>query len=357
MLSSIGGSGGQLLSPTTETAPVTPQKPSVDRSSSNRVQNKSQGGANGVVKHKADDRLSAPRDKTVRPDLTSGRPIQTLSTLAKDQVLSTTPTKPALASSATATATPMPYRGTGKPAAASPIPAKAESKAPPKKGSYAEIMARAKASQTASAHVGIIKHKPKEKLSKKEQIALAKGLSLKMKPNAKDGARPSSADPKNHSPNTPDGPNKVRENGGAWKKTAQLSYTGTAKPKSALSYKGTMKPLTSTTTAARKKASRDTDSDRSPNRSRSTSVGHAAPKYRYRDETSGEDEDEEEEPYESDLSDMEAGFSDVEEEDERALKAAKKEDEFELMMEKELKRQKERKKREAALAAVKSQRA
>ena len=49
----------------------------------------------------------------------------------------------------------------------------------------------------------------------------------------------------------------------------------------------------------------------------------------------------------SDLSDMEAGFSDVEQEDERALKAAKREDQFEAMMERELKRQKERKRREA----------
>lgn len=250
----------------------------------------------------------------------------------------------------------MPYRGTGKPGTASPIPARAEPKAPPKKGSYAEIMARAKASHTASAHVGIIKHKPKEKLSKKEQIALAKGLTIKTKQNTKD----SSADPKIISPLTPDGNTKPRTNGVASaKKTLQPSYTGTAKPKPTPSYKGTMKPLPSTSVS--KKPARDTDSERSHPRSRSTSVTHHAhPKARSRaivsSASSAEDDEEEEEEaegeYGSDLSDMEAGFSDVEEEDERALKAAKKEDQFEAMMERELKRQKDRKKREVAMLAA-----
>ena len=119
-----------------------------------------------------------------------------------------------------------------------------------------------------------------------------------------------------------------------------------------------MKPLPSTSVL--KIPPRDPGSDPSHPRSRSTSITHTNPKQRglatttsLPSEASDEDADEdaEEEEFDS-LSDMEAGFSDVEEEDERALKAAKKEDLFEAMMEKELKRQKERKKREAAAAAA-----
>lgn len=356
MLSSIGGSGGQLLSPTPETATSTFRKPSVDQSSRRIVQNPNQDGPYGVAKRKADDQLSASKDKTVRPNMESGRPSQPVSNAPKVQVATTTLAKSTVPSSAGLGS--MPYRGTGKPGTASPIPARAEPKAPPKKGSYAEIMARAKASHTASAHVGIIKHKAKEKLSKKEQIALAKGLTIKTKQNIRDGPRPSSADPKTTSPRTPDGATKPRTNGASsTKKPLQPSYTGTAKPKPTPSYKGTMKPLPSTSLT--KKAPRDTDSERSHPRSRSTSVTHPTNlKNRLRATvssgaaSSADEEDEEEEASASDLSDMEAGFSDVEEEDERALKAAKKEDQFEAMMEKELKRQKDRKKKEAAMLAA-----
>ena len=361
MLSSIGGSGGELLAPATETATSTFRKPSLDQPGSRIAQNTTQDAPYGLAKRKADDQLSAPKDKTVRPNMASARPSQTLSNTPKIQTSNTAPAKPKLTSSPAGI--PMPYRGTGKPSTASPIPARAEPKAPPKKGSYAEIMARAKASHTASAHVGIIKHKPKEKLSKKEQIALAKGLTLKTKQNARDLTRPNSVDPKLTSPHTPDGPNnKPRANGASSsKKPPQPSYTGTAKPKPTPSYKGTMKPLPPTSTSLTKKPPRDSDSDPNHPRSRSTSVPYnnntnSKPRARASSPSEeGEEEEEsadEEEPYESDLSDMEAGFSDVEEEDKRALKAAKREDQFEAMMERELKRQKERKRREVAAAAA-----
>ncbi|KAA6409833.1 MAG: hypothetical protein FRX48_06445 [Lasallia pustulata] len=246
VLSSIGGSGGQLLSPTTETPSSTFRKPPANSSSKRIAQNLSQDVSSGVAKRKADDGLSAPKDKTMRPSVSSGGQSQKLSNTPKIQASTTMPAKPHISSSGALGL--MPYRGTSKTGTVSPIPARAEPKAPPKKGSYAEIMARAKASQTASAHVGIIKHKPKEKLSKKEQIALAKGLTLKTKQNPKDPARANSSDPnKTTSPHTPDAPpTKARSNGApsSSKKPAQPSYTGTAKPKPIPSYKGTMKPLT-----------------------------------------------------------------------------------------------------------------
>ncbi|SLM40675.1 Chromatin SPT2 [Lasallia pustulata] len=359
VLSSIGGSGGQLLSPTTETPSSTFRKPPANSSSKRIAQNLSQDVSSGVAKRKADDGLSAPKDKTMRPSVSSGGQSQKLSNTPKIQASTTMPAKPHISSSGALGL--MPYRGTSKTGTVSPIPARAEPKAPPKKGSYAEIMARAKASQTASAHVGIIKHKPKEKLSKKEQIALAKGLTLKTKQNPKDPARANSSDPnKTTSPHTPDAPpTKARSNGApsSSKKPAQPSYTGTAKSKPTPSYKGTMKPLPPPSLLSKQKPTpRDTSSDeRSHPRSRSTSVTHASSKHRPRppntttttDEDADEEEEEEEEEMDSDLSDMEAGFSDVEQEDERALKAAKREDQFEAMMERELKRQKERKRREA----------
>ena len=312
---------------------------------------------NGVApsnKRKADGELVRPNDKVVKRDTTASKPINGISTSNKPPV-QISPRRPSVVN--TSSTPSVPYRGTGKPISTTQIPvspAISETKIPPKKGSFAEIMARAKAVQSTTAPVGIIKHKPKEKQlsSKKELLLQKKGI----KPAGQDAGLKSTPGSKSSSPGPkPNRSDRKEPRGPAQgNKAAQAGYKGTAKPVAQPGYKGTMKPLVSNSASGKKKASAP-DDDRDRNRSRSNSV--SAPKYRYKESYSDEDDDEDEGvDQESDLSDMEAGFSDVEEEDERALKTAKKEDEFEAKMEAELKRQKEERRRRLAEMAKKAQR-
>ena len=189
--------------------------------------------------------------------------------------------------------------------------------------------------------VGVIKHQPKDKKApsdKKELLLQKKGLTGKPNPNAKAGhSRTSSGDVSGESRPGSSG----RQEGPVKKKVPEISYKGTAKPKPQPTYKGTMKtaPVAAVPSNKRPSAKQDT---RKP----------AVLKNRRRDYSEDEeDEEEEEEYYGSEESDMEAGYSDVEEEETKATKIARKEDEFEAKMEAEMKRQKEaRKKREAEIA-------
>ena len=202
----------------------------------------------------------------------------------------------------------------------------------PKKGSYAEIMARAKASQAKPVAVGTISHKPKEKgvLTYKQELKLQKQAKRDKRLGIvrnKDGSRPSSAD---------DAPKKgnVSMKGVRPDSTAPIK-----KPKPQPAYKGTMNPA-SVTAKAKEKA--------------------AAQTARRTNEYAGTDDDLDEEDeleddgsgYDDDESDdMEAGFMDVEEEETTATIAARKEDEEEAKLEAKLKREKEdRKKRMEELA-------
>ena len=209
----------------------------------------------------------------------------------------------------------------------------------PKKGSYADIMARAKAASTAPP-VGVIKHQPKDKKppgDKKELLLQKKGPTGK--PNAKAGhSRASSGDVSGESRPGSSG----RQEGPVKRKAPEIAYKGTAKPKPQPTYKGTMKTAPVAAVPSHKKPSVKQDTTR-----KLTTI----PKSRRRDYSDEEDEEEEEEYYGSEESDMEAGYSDVEEEETKATKIARKEDEFEAKMEAEMKRQKEaRKKREAEIA-------
>ena len=237
----------------------------------------------------------------------------------------------------------MPYRGTSK---ASPVtPTVPESKAPPKKGSYAEIMARSQSAQKAAPPVGIIKHKPIEKLAtKKEILTNKKGLALsdKLGGTTKSGNGSQGA--------SPGLTTQIRDGKQPAKKAPPLGYTGTAKLKPQPTYKGTMKPVSGSTALSKKKTlTASDDSDRSTTRRQPTSQHRRH--YSYADDDSEEDEEEEQYESESGLSNMEAGFSDVDEEEELAAREAKKEDERELKMLEEHKKEKEaRKKKLEALA-------
>ena len=230
----------------------------------------------------------------------------------------------------------VPYRGTsaiGSASATSTVPTAQISKAVPKKGSYAEIMARAKAAQTVSPAVGVIKHKPKEKLSEKKELLLAKkGLSGKGKIGSKPGQRGRSPDSKSSSP-APGLPSSKKPGD---KKVNQPIYKGTAKPVPA--YRGTMKPA-STTTSNRKNPSSGHPSAAKPGQ-----TPYAASDD---DDTIDDEEldEEDEDDYPGSESDMEAGFSDVEEEEQMAIKVARKEDEEQALIEDQHKREKEERKR------------
>ena len=237
---------------------------------------------------------------------------------------------------------------TSTPTTTAPSTPAAEGTKVPKKGSYAEIMARAKALQN-NPPVGVIKHQPKDKKvlsDKKELLLQKKGLAGKPKNSTPGGhSRNSSGDVSGGSRPGSSG----KQEGPVKKKGPEIAYKGTAKPKPQPTYKGTMKPAPAANIPLHKKPTTMQDDRRRSN----PLVKSPAAKGRrpvYSDEEDEEDEEEEEEDYESE-SDMEAGYSDVEEEETKATRIAKKEDEFEAKMEAEMKRQKEaRKRREAELA-------
>lgn len=242
---------------------------------------------------------------------------------------------------ASATKDTIPYRGTSRPNLAPgistpPVPAVAKA---PKKGSYAEIMARAKAAEPKAAAVGVISHKAKEKtaMSYKKEMKMQKKAAMNKKLGIKDDEkRPSSSGSMSSSP-APGAPKRKRMPQPTYKGTAK--HAAPAKPaRPQPTYKGTMKPSGS---ATQKPAQKDRDGQPSK------------PRY---DEYAGTDEDDlddvEEDEYGFDESDdMEAGFSDVEQEETVAIRTARKEDEEEARIEAQLKREKDdRKKRLEALS-------
>lgn len=218
-------------------------------------------------------------------------------------------------------------------------------------------MARAKTTtETPKSAVGVIRHRPKEALSMKKEILLQKkGLKKKPSPDPKDGVRrgipanvtgPQSTTKTNTKNNPESRPRR--------KTLSPPAYRGTAAPvKPQPSYKGTMKPAMSlkTLSAGRKNSA---TADGRLARSRSTSMGRRLDRSnRYLSEDEEDILDEEDEPgdddreggYDESSDDMEAGFSDVEEEETLATKTAKKEDEEQLRIELQMKRDKEERKR------------
>ncbi|PLB48075.1 hypothetical protein P170DRAFT_465556 [Aspergillus steynii IBT 23096] len=243
------------------------------------------------------------------PASTSAKPRPTIASPAK-------PSKPSINSNTS---------GAQKPASAS-------SKAPPK-GSYADLMMKAKALQDkAPSQVGMFKHQavPKEKLSKVERKKKTQEAQTKGKedPTAKkSGSAPNAAHGK---------PVKKRE-------PEELAYKGTAKPPPAPAlpeYRGTAGL-----------PSRVNPQDRK-------SQGRGAGRSRMNEYLGTDEEDEGEyaddyDDYYSDASsDMEGGFDDVEEEEAKALAAARREDEEEWRAEQAAKQDKlDRRNKLAALAA------
>ena len=280
-------------------------------------------------KRKAEDGLAGRDGKIMRNSMATGKTPRATPSI-KPQAR---PAKPPISVSSCSAA--IPYRGTSRPdpASANPTTPTGDVLKAPKKGSYAEIMARAKANQSKPP-VGTISHKPKEQIapSYKKELKLKKKAMKSEKLGIKNTSPPGSSGSLSSSP----APGPV-----ANKKIAAPAYKGTAKSKPQLpqpTYKGTMKPASST---AKPPTARDRDAN--PRK----------PRY---DEYAATDEDDlddvEEDEYDSDGSDdMEAGFTDVEQEETMAEKAARKEDEEEARLEAQHKKEKEdRRKRLEQLA-------
>jgi SPT2 chromatin protein len=195
----------------------------------------------------------------------------------------------------------------------------------PVKGSYQDLMNRAKARQeTKLAQDRRIVNKPievRKKEDRKKMLAQARSKS-KSAPTSRSGSRePLSKLGKK----AVAGVSAVREK----PKPQPTEYKGTARPTSVPSYKGTAN-LQSSKSAAQKSSSKGrADSSRYDQYDRN----------RGRSYDDDEEEDfESEEGYES--SDMEAGILDLDEEEENALRQARREDAAAMKEEAELKRQK-----------------
>jgi protein SPT2 len=226
----------------------------------------------------------------------------------------------------------------------SPLPAPTSAPAPPKKGSFAEIMARGKAAQTTAPQVGKIQHKKIEKLPSKREREEA---LVKKSRNIKEGLKPGSKFQKaglaaariakngessklDKNGKVPAEPEKKTKKAA----TATTGYTGTARPKTG----GGASSRFATSSSAR---------DRLQASKRSSSA-----RYAYASEEDEDEEDDiEEEGYESDgSSDMEAAAFEVDEEEEVAARIARQEDAEALREENRLKKEKlERQKRMQAL--------
>lgn len=242
-----------------------------------------------------------------------------------------------------------PYRGTARPTKTlvAGAPVATPSAAPPKKGSYQEILLRAKAAQEARPAAGTIKHKPMEKTSRlrRGRAGLAgaaksirdkakdKNGSLATKSNGAEMPKPQPTDLSKHK-----------------RKPIDLGYKGTARPASGQStYKGTMNLA-----APARAPGRVSGVNTARGRIEKTPISSPAKGQKVRlAGYASYSEHESEDNYESDASsDMEAAAFDLQEEEEMSLRAAKKEDDAALAEENELKRQKaERKKKLAEMAA------
>ncbi|KAE8351071.1 hypothetical protein BDV28DRAFT_26472 [Aspergillus coremiiformis] len=261
----------------------------------------------GGTKRKAEEQLQRPQKPLTQASSkqTLSRPV-TASATSRPRPIATPAAKPA-AKSCTPTQSAPPK--------AAPVSSK-----PPPRGSYAEIMAKAKALQEkAPTQVGMFKHQavPKEKLSKMERKKRAMEAQAKEK-DARSAKKPGAASGSATGIKSGDGkPARKRE-------PEQLSYKGTARPTpsaAASEYKGTACL-----------PARNNPNDRK-------AQGRAGKRSRM-DEYLGTDEEDEgdyaddyDDHYSDASSDMEGGFNEVENEEAAALAAARKEDEEEWRVE------------------------
>ncbi|KAK4199563.1 hypothetical protein QBC40DRAFT_281591 [Triangularia verruculosa] len=241
---------------------------------------------------------------------------------------------------------------------------------PPKKRSFAEIMARARENQEARESLGKISHKPVERnLTMKERKELKAETSKQGKTVARKGPSTTSVPSRTASKNGVER-NRVSPGASSAKAKAAAEEENKKIKKAALAttgYTGTARPRPGATSKPKASHGPDRDPrDRVRDRPR---YGGARSRYEEEDDDLGDfveyDEDEGD-PYAygrrggyddmSDESDMEAGLSDIEVEETAAERRARLEDKQEEEREKRLKREKEERKRKALEAMRASRR-
>nr|POF26331.1 hypothetical protein CFP56_22480 [Quercus suber] len=269
------------------------------------------------VKRKSEEPELVQKTKTIKTDL-GGTPNRhggvsssrfQLSTKAKSTSTGAQRPNTAAVAAAATSSSVNPQRSLPKqppkPGPATQLPPAGNGTAPKPKG-FLSLLEQAKAAQEAAkaANAGGIKHKPVEKLTKRERARMMEEQK----------ARANSAKKASDSTPVDCRGTDVAKAGLPSKKTAEpLSYQGTMKKRGAapLAYKGTM---------GRESSGLPTAKAKQKGMGQDKYGGYAS----WSDLSDAEDEDEEDE-FDSD-DDMEAGFEDVGMEEEMALRAARKED-------------------------------
>ncbi|MCJ1306754.1 hypothetical protein MMC25_000397 [Agyrium rufum] len=379
VLSSINGGASTVTQdipirkPSSASSPL--KRPS-DAVSADRTINDKAKPPNSLTpgeKRKRDEPPQQPADKRPKHNapIVLARPKNEITTTSVSRQPITKPLRPIPSSTSSSS-----IATSQKPKPSTPATSIPDAKPVPKKGSFAEIMARAQSAQAKPAALGTIKHKPKDKISLKKEIAMQKkgGMPIRTKDGKvekrgevdKNGRLTSPIKPGREAP---PGSGRKSLNGNATKLTKAApvaGYTGTAKSKPQPSYKGTMKPVSAGGLLPKPRkdsfvVSDESENDRPPRPKYPSGRGSSAAAKASRprrssyseDEDDDIDQDDEEDGYGSgaESSDMEARWTDVEEEDKLAEREARKEDTRELRLLEEKKKEKEeRRKRMEALA-------
>lgn len=228
-------------------------------------------------------------------------------------------------STTTSSILPKAAASTVKPATTASTPS-TSSTAAPKKG-YLALLQKAKEKDTTKPVAPPGKQEPAKILTRKERLALKAEASAVAK-----GKKPAAGLPGRPTDGKGD-PSKEK------RKPVEVGYQGTARPAKKpveVGYKGTARPTSAPASSSR---SGTPATKAKPNPAKGRYDGYA-------DWDELDDMDDEEDDYASDASsDMEGGIWDVEEEEDLALKVAKKEDAEALAEEMALKRAKEERKR------------
>ncbi|KAF2214876.1 hypothetical protein CERZMDRAFT_105308 [Cercospora zeae-maydis SCOH1-5] len=346
LLGSIGGSK-QNQSPaprpsSTTNRPEAPQPTRPPPATSGLSRPLSRPTANNVtagVKRKPEEHLSAPPAKTVRTEVK----VPVRPSAANGTSVKTSSSPPGInasyrgtARSAQASGPARPSTAHGKPISSASMPVTASaapSAAKPKRG-FASLLEKAKAAQEAvkAAGTNTIKHKPVEKLTKKDR--LKQHEEMKQKPGQKSGHMALAHRSRSGTP--ADGKSAAHK-----RSAPEPAYKGTMKKtpvQPEISYKGTMKRAEPGAAPSKPVAKKGLGQDKYGGYASWSDLDEA--------------EDDAEEGYGSDESDdMDAGFDDMAREEELALRAARKEDQEALEEEERHRREKlERKKKLEALS-------
>ncbi|KAK1597858.1 uncharacterized protein LY79DRAFT_587039 [Colletotrichum navitas] len=380
LLAQISGDKSQSTSPAPSRPSIPPPKRKADDDLRNTVSNKTpRTSANGITssapsKLADTQRPARPTEKITTTTTgyrgSAGRPSDRSASAPKLVGDGSTAAKPSSSrarplngSSTSKVTSTLPSRPS--PSAPSAAP---KSGAPPKKGSFAEIMARAQQAQTKMGQVGKIQHKPVEKVfTKKDREEMKKDAKKDPKAAARQpskfqgNARPSAtaAPPRNGTSASRNGAvDRAKDPRAVSKARAAVAEEENQKKlkKAAIAttgYTGTARPKPGAASAKKKPAPGGALLNARP----APRYGGSAKRSRYDEEEDEElddfieyDEDEEEAgpryTYDSDgSSDMEAGMDDVWEEEARAERVARLEDIEQERLEKRLKAEKEERKR------------